>query len=142
LEADLKKLGATTEIASAGVDQQAWRSACRESELVVHATPVGMRPGEEPILSSDAFHGGQRVYDLIYMFPETALMRSAHLAGAQTANGLGMLLHQGALSFSIWTGRDAPLAVMRRALEEAVYGRKAEDRDRRSEIRGQSKDSR
>ncbi|MDP2990576.1 MAG: shikimate dehydrogenase, partial [Kiritimatiellota bacterium] len=97
-----------------------------EAELVVHATPMGMHAGEPAVLPPDAFHSDQRVYDLIYMFPETVLMRTAREAGARTSNGLGMLMHQGALSFSIWTGREAPVAVMRRALEEAVYGRKAE----------------
>jgi len=125
LEAALRALGFKAGISSVGVDPQAWRRACREAELVVHATPMGMHAGEPAVLTPDAFHSGQRVYDLIYMFPETVLMRSAREAGARTANGLGMLLHQGALSFSIWTGREAPVAIMRRALEEAVYGRKA-----------------
>jgi len=123
LEADLRALGLKADISSAGTEPQAWRRACREAELVVHATPMGMHPGEPALLPPDAFHSGQQVYDLIYMFPETVLMRSAREAGARVANGLGMLLHQGALSFSIWTGREAPVAIMRRALEEAVYGK-------------------
>jgi shikimate dehydrogenase len=126
LEKDLCALDCKTGISSVGTEPQAWRRACREAELVVHATPVGMHPGEPSVLPPDAFHSGQRVYDLIYMFPETVLMRSARAAGACVSNGLGMLMHQGALSFSIWTGREAPIAVMRRALAEAVYGRKAE----------------
>ena len=128
LEADLRALGLKTDIFAVGTEPQAWQRACRKAELVVHATPMGMHTGEPAILTSDAFHSGQWVYDLIYMFPETALMRAAHEAGARTSNGLGMLMHQGALSFSIWTGREAPVAVMRRALEEAVYGIKAEGR--------------
>ncbi|MFH1477102.1 MAG: shikimate dehydrogenase [Verrucomicrobiota bacterium] len=126
LEADLRALARKTDISAIGTDPQAWRRACREAALVVHATPVGMHAGEPAVLPPDAFHSGQRVYDLIYMFPETVLMRAARAAGAQTSNGLGMLMHQGALSFCIWTGREAPVAVMRRTLEEAVYGRKAE----------------
>jgi hypothetical protein len=128
LEADLRALGLKTDISAVGTEPQAWQRACRKAELVVHATPMGMHTGEPAILTSDAFHSGQWVYDLIYMFPETALMRVAHEAGARTSNGLGMLMHQGALSFSIWTGREAPVAVMRRVLEEAVYGIKAEGR--------------
>ncbi len=141
LEADLHALGLKTDISVVGTEPQTWRRACREAELVVHATPMGMHTGEPSVLPPDAFHSGQRVYDLIYMFPETVLMHSAREAGAQTSNGLGMLLHQGALSFSIWTGREAPVAVMRRVLEEAVYGRKTEERCQRSEIRGQRTDS-
>jgi shikimate dehydrogenase len=123
LEADLRALGLKTDISAVGTDPQAWHRACREAELVVHATPMGMHMGETSVLPPDAFHSGQRVYDLIYMFPETVLMRAAREAGARAANGLGMLLHQGALSFSIWTGREAPVAIMRCALEEAVYGK-------------------
>ena len=125
LEADLRALALKTDIAAVGTDPQDWRRACRQADLAVHATPMGMHAGEVSVLPPDAFHSGQRVYDLIYMFPETVLMRAAREAGALTANGLGMLMHQGALSFSIWTGREAPVAVMRRVLEEAVYGRKA-----------------
>jgi len=62
------------------------------------------------------------VYDLIYRPAETKLLAAAKAAGCQTANGLGMLLHQGAKAFEIWTGQPAPLAVMRRALEQNVYG--------------------
>ncbi|MBU4211507.1 MAG: shikimate dehydrogenase [Kiritimatiellae bacterium] len=133
LEADLRALGLKTDISAVGTEPQAWRRACREAELVVHATPMGMHIGEPAVLPPDAFHSGQRVYDLIYMFPETVLMRAAREAGARTSNGLGMLMHQGALSFSIWTGREAPVAVMRCALEEAVYGRKAEGRRQKAE---------
>ncbi len=125
LEAALRALGHETAISAVGTDPDAWRRACRDADLVVHATPIGMHAGEPSVLPPDAFRSGQRVFDLIYMFPETVLMRTARAAGAQTSNGLGMLLHQGALSFSIWTGCEAPVAVMRRVLEDAVYGKKA-----------------
>jgi len=49
-------------------------------------------------------------------------MKAARKNGARTANGLGMLLYQGALAFSIWTGKKAPADVMRKALEKEVYG--------------------
>ncbi len=99
-----------------------WRRASLDTALVVQATPVGMRKDDKPLLGADAFRNGQCVYDLVYMFPETGFMKAARAAGARTANGLGMLLFQGALSFSIWTGRDEPVAVMRSVLEESVYG--------------------
>lgn len=134
LKADLRAPGFQASVLAVGTEPQAWCRACLEAELVVHATPVGMHAGEPSVLPTDAFHSGQRVYDLIYMFPETVLMRSAREAGARTSNGLGMLLYQGALSFSIWTGREAPIAVMRRVLEEAVYGRMSEIRGQRSEV--------
>jgi shikimate dehydrogenase len=59
---------------------------------------------------------------MVYRPAETPLLHAARLAGCKTVNGLGMLLHQGAKAFEIWTGRAAPLEVMRRALEDNVYG--------------------
>jgi shikimate dehydrogenase len=95
---------------------------CRDADLVVQASPVGMKKDDPSLLPPEAFRAGQRVFDLIYMYPRTALLRTAESSGAQVANGLGMLLHQGARAFRIWTGRDADTDAMRRALEVAVYG--------------------
>ena len=61
------------------------------------------------------------VYDMIYNPAETALLKAAKAAGCRASNGMGMLLHQGAKAFEIWTGQPAPLDVMRRALEAEVY---------------------
>lgn len=98
--------------------------ACREADLVVQATPVGMHAKDPSPLGPEAFRAGQAAFDMVYMRPETAFMAAARGAGAAAANGLGMLLHQGARACSIWTGREAPVGVMRQALEAAVYGRK------------------
>jgi hypothetical protein len=57
--------------------------------------------------------GGQVVYDLVYNPPQTVLLRQAAEAGAQAIGGLGMLVWQGALAFERWTGRPAPVHVMR-----------------------------
>jgi len=59
---------------------------------------------------------------MIYRPAESALILAAKAAGCRTANGLGMLLHQGARAFEIWTGQPAPRDVMRRALEQNIYG--------------------
>jgi shikimate 5-dehydrogenase len=59
------------------------------------------------------------IYDTIYTSARTSLLRAADEVGASGANGLSMLLHQGALSFEIWFNREAPLDVMRKALESA-----------------------
>ena len=103
-----------------GVDVSAGDVAT--ADLVVHATPVGMKKDDEAILGPEAFTSGQCVIDLIYMYPETAIMRSATQGGARCANGLGMLLHQGAKSFEIWTGTEPPVDRMQKVLETAVYG--------------------
>jgi shikimate dehydrogenase len=110
-------------------DPSAWPAAARAADLVVQATPVGMAPSDATLLPPAAFAEGQMVFDLIYMYRETVLMQAARAAGARCANGLGMLLHQGAFAFEIWTGRKPAVAAMRRALESAVYGRDAASGD-------------
>ncbi|MBN2163886.1 MAG: shikimate dehydrogenase [Pontiellaceae bacterium] len=96
---------------------------CRACDLVVQASPIGMKKDDPSLLPPEAFRAGQRVFDLIYMYPETAILTTAREAGAQIANGLGMLLHQGARAFEIWTGVKPSVPAMRKALETAVYGK-------------------
>jgi len=96
-------------------------AACLSADVVVQATPVGMKQTDQPLIGSDAFRKGQRAFDLIYMYPETVFMKQARIGGARTANGLGMLLHQGARAFSIWTGNQPDIEAMRNALKAAVY---------------------
>lgn len=96
---------------------------CRECDLVVQASPVGMNKDDPSLLPPEAFRSGQRAFDLIYMYPETAFLSTAREAGAEIANGLGMLLHQGARAFEIWTGVEPSIPAMRKALETAVYSK-------------------
>ena len=103
-------------------DPAAWREACLRSDLAVQATPVGMKRDDRSLLDPGGFRKGQMAFDLVYMYPETAFMKAAREGGARTANGLGMLVHQGARAFTIWTGGAADVAAMRAALEAAVYG--------------------
>jgi shikimate dehydrogenase len=96
--------------------------AAHAADLVVQCSPVGMRADDPSPLPDAAFRAGQLAFDLVYMYPRTAFMRAAEAAGARAANGLGMLLHQGARAYTLWTGQAAATAAMRAALEEAVYG--------------------
>ena len=96
-------------------------NACREVDLVIQSSPVGMKKDDPSLMPKEAFRKGQRVFDLIYMYPETAFLSTAKTAGAQLANGLGMLLHQGAKAFNVWTGIEPDIEAMRDALEKAVY---------------------
>lgn len=123
LSSEINAFAGAGKARAVAADAGSWRRASLDAELVVQATPVGMRPDDKPLLGADAFRSGQCVYDLVYMFPETGMMKAARSAGARTANGLNMLLFQGVRSFTIWTGKDEPVDVMRRVLEEAVYGR-------------------
>lgn len=93
-------------------------------ELVLNATSAGLKP-EDPIpFNPDRFDPAQAAaaYDMIYRPAETRFLAMAKSAGARTSNGLGMLLYQGAAALEIWSGRGAPVGLMRRALWEHVYG--------------------
>jgi shikimate dehydrogenase len=96
------------------------REALQDTDLVVNTTSLGLKPEDPPVLDRALLHPALKVYDTIYTPAETGLLREAKAVGARTSNGLGMLLHQGALSFKIWTGQNAPLDVMQEALETAA----------------------
>ncbi len=91
-----------------------------KTKLIVNCTPVGMWPRVDtsPWPGDVPFHSGQFLYDLIYNPLETKLMRQARGSGAGVSNGLGMLVHQGALAWEQWTGVTAPLDAMRLGLEK------------------------
>ena len=92
-----------------------------DADVVVNCTPVGMKKTDPAPLPPESFRKGQKAFDLVYMYPETSFMAAAKKGGADAANGLGMLLHQGARAFAIWTGQEPRVDMMRKALEEAVY---------------------
>lgn len=94
-----------------------------EVDLLINASSLGLRPDDPSPLDPALFsHNRARlVYDMIYRPRETPFLTAARLAGCQTANGLGMLLYQGAKALEIWTGKPAPIRIMREALNSAVY---------------------
>jgi shikimate dehydrogenase len=93
-------------------------------DLVLNATSLGLKPNDPLPFDAKQFAIRQAgaVYDMIYRPAETALLQAAKTAGCRTANGLGMLLYQGAKALELWTGQPAPAEIMRRALEKNVYG--------------------
>jgi shikimate dehydrogenase len=94
-------------------------SALREIDLVVNATSAGLQEREPPVLRSAMIPPELLVYDTLYGTSTDKLRLEAESAGAKWSDGLGMLLHQGAASFSLWMRREAPLEVMRQALASA-----------------------
>ena len=93
-------------------------------DLVLNATSLGLKaddplPYDERLFS---LRQARAVYDMIYRPAETALLKAAKAAGCRAANGLGMLLYQGAKALELWSGQTAPVEIMRRALEKNVYG--------------------
>lgn len=93
-----------------------------ETDLLVQATSATLGGGPDAqaftaALPMDALPKAAAVVDLVYQPLETPLLRAARRRGLRGVDGLGMLLHQGALAFERWTGKAAPVQVMRRALE-------------------------
>lgn len=93
-------------------------------DLLLNATSLGLKPDDAlPVRESEfPLRQARAVYDMIYRPATTPLLAAARAAGCRVANGLGMLLYQGAKALEIWTHRPAPVEVMRRALSENVYG--------------------
>ena len=94
-------------------------------DLFLNATSLGLKPDDAlPFdAGSFSFEKAGATYDMIYCPAETPFLREAKTAGCRTANGIGMLLYQGAKALELWSGRDAPIEVMREALVRNVYGK-------------------
>ena len=93
-----------------------WCAAAQDSDLIVQCTSAGLHAGDTSPLPPEAFRPGHVFYDVVYTMPVTPTMRTAQAAGAKTANGLGMLINQGAHAFNLWTGLTADIHAMRQAL--------------------------
>ncbi|NPB04024.1 MAG: shikimate dehydrogenase [Thermotogae bacterium] len=94
----------------------------KDADIIVNATSVGMKEDDPPLFDYSKIPEGITVVDIIYNPPETPLLKAAKEKGCRTVNGLGMLVHQGAVAFEVWTGRKAPVKKMREVLERELYG--------------------
>jgi shikimate dehydrogenase len=92
-----------------------------DADILINATPLGMGPNaDETPVDRDLLRPGLLVFDSVYNPPRTRLLREAEEAGARTLSGMSMLVYQGAASFELWTGREAPEGLMARAVEEEL----------------------
>lgn len=112
---------AVTQVEVLSGNPEVWALYGRECDLIIHCTSAGLHAGDVSPIPAGAFHEGQLLYDLVYTVRETPTMRVAKAAGADALNGMGMLLHQGAAAFNIWTGLEADTQAMRAALEAKIY---------------------
>jgi shikimate dehydrogenase len=110
-------------LAGLGWQDESVTKACKNADLIVNTTSVGMEggpaPGESPLRPSD-LHEGVWVFDLVYRPLQTALLRDAVKAGARPVAGLEMLVYQGARCVELWTGMEPPVDIMREAALEAL----------------------
>jgi shikimate dehydrogenase len=97
-------------------DETAMCAQLANIDLIVNATPLGMNPSDPTPIPAGLLAPRHIVFDCVYGRSKTALVRAADDAGARCVNGLSLLLHQGALSFSTWFNREAPIEAMRSAI--------------------------
>jgi shikimate dehydrogenase len=94
------------------------------ADIIINCTSVGMREGDARLLEGRLLQSHQAVFDIVYN-RETQLLQDARAAGAVAVDGVMMLVYQGAKALEIWTGKEAPVDVMERAVREALAGRQA-----------------
>jgi shikimate dehydrogenase len=114
--AEPRVLGPVARLQAVQWEEAAIRAQLSDIDLIVNATSLGMNPSDPAPIPARLLLPHHIVFDCVYRPSKTALLRAADEAGARGANGLSMLLHQGALSFSIWFNREAPLEAMRSAI--------------------------
>ena len=113
-----KKTG--IEIHGMGLDDKELPEAISESSLLVNTASSSLDLEHPLLINEDWLHRQLVVYDIIYNPPETRLMKVAKEKGLKTVGGIGMLVHQGAIAFDLWTGQYPPVDTMRRALMDAL----------------------
>jgi shikimate dehydrogenase len=109
-------LGPAARLEATPWDEAAMRAQLADIDLIVNATPLGMNRSDSSPVPARLLAPHQMVFDCVYGPSKTALLRAADEVGARGVNGLSMLLHQGALSFSIWFNREPPIDAMRKEL--------------------------
>lgn len=120
LAADVSQSGLIGEVKADSISEI--RNYLKDADILVDTTPIGMHPNisDEPIAFAEDMDEDLVVFDAVYNPNETVLLKEAIKAGANPVYGIKMLLYQGAESFEIWTGRDAPVDVMEKALKDTL----------------------
>lgn len=99
------------------------RKELSDANILVNTTPVGMTPNvNETPVTRDLLKSKLVVFDVVYNPPKTKLLKEAEAVGAVTVSGVDMLVNQGAITFKIWTGHEAPVKVMRQAVLRRLKG--------------------
>lgn len=100
------------------ISSEDFRDSAGDFDMVVNTTPLGMKPHEQFSSWPEdvVFPRHALAYDLVYNPARTRFIEIAETCGARAVNGLGMLVHQAAQAFEIWTNREAPIHVMKEAV--------------------------
>ncbi|NLT94481.1 MAG: shikimate dehydrogenase [Clostridia bacterium] len=105
-------------------EEKKLKKMVNDADIIINTTPLGMKPFIDacPPINTEWLGKGQLVVDIIYNPLMTRFLAEAFSKGCDTANGLGMLIYQGALAFEHWTGQKPPLEGVRELLEKELLG--------------------
>ncbi len=124
---DTRKAGALaldirerTGVEAASITDDALAACAVEADCLVNATPLGLKKTDALPLLAEYIQERHLVCDLVYNPPETKFLKAAKMRKARRLAGLGMLLFQGVIAFEIWTGKQAPVSLMKNALTRQI----------------------
>lgn len=109
-------IASRTGVHAEAVDLSGLSSCASETQILINATPLGLKKRDPLPLPRTVITRLHLVCDLVYNPPDTPLLTAARAKGASTLRGIGMLLYQGVIAFEIWTGKKAPVETMKKAL--------------------------
>lgn len=109
-----------TGVRATAVNAEDLRTEAPDADVLINATPLGMKRGDPLPCSRDLVRKGHLACDLIYNPPATRFLKVARSRGAETLSGIGMLLYQGVIAFELWTGKKAPVSIMKKALAKQM----------------------
>jgi shikimate dehydrogenase len=119
-----KVFGPVARLQTIAWEESAFRFQIANIDLIVNVTPLGLNRSDSSPIPSRLLAPHLMIFDTLYSEQRTPFISAAMGAGARAANGLSMLLHQGALAFELWFEREAPIDAMRAALAVATKGQK------------------
>jgi shikimate dehydrogenase len=109
-----------TGVPSMAIGQEMLPEYAADADCLINASPLGLRRTDPLPMTAELVRRKHLVCDLVYNPPETALLKMAKKRGAKRLSGLGMLLYQGVIAFEIWTGKKAPVLIMKNALSRQI----------------------
>jgi shikimate dehydrogenase len=101
-------------------DDESYAAYAADADCLINATPVGLKRTDPLPIPRNFIMKNHLVCDLVYNPPETTFLRTAKSLGAKRLAGIGMLLYQGVIAFEIWTGKKAPVQIMKNALSRQI----------------------
>ncbi len=102
------------------IGQETLPEYAADADCLINASPLGLKRMDPLPMPAELIKRKHLVCDLVYNPPVTALLKMAKKRGAKRLSGLGMLLYQGVIAFEIWTGKKAPVLVMKNALTRQI----------------------